>query len=95
MDAIGRAAELEKLDMLLTGLGQLFGPEALAGVVNVNEYVTRRAASLGVDTVGLIKTEEELMAEQQAQMTQMAAQQVAQQGTAAVIDQATQQPPQQ
>ena len=95
MDAIGRAAELEKLDMLLTGLGQLFGPEALAGVVNVNEYVTRRAASLGVDTAGLIKTEEELMAEQQAQMTQMAAQQVAQQGTAAVIDQATQQPPQQ
>ena len=81
--------------MLLTGLGQLFGPEALAGVVNVNEYVTRRAASLGVDTAGLIKTEEELMAEQQAQMTQMAAQQVTQQGTAAVIDQATQQPPQQ
>ena len=98
MDAIGRAAELEKLDMLLTGLGQLFGPEALAQVVNVNEYLTRRAASLGVNTAGLIKTEEELMAEQQAQMAQMAAQQVAAQGTEAVINQATQapqQPPQQ
>ena len=94
MDAIGRAAELEKLDMLLTGLGQLFGPQALAQVVNVNEYLSRRAASLGVNTVGLIKTEEELLAEQQAQMAQMAAQQVATQGTAAAIDQATQQPPQ-
>jgi hypothetical protein len=80
--------------MLLTGLGQLFGPESLAQVVNVNEYLSRRAASLGVNTAGLIKTEEELMAEQQAQMAQMAAQQVAQQGTSAVIDQATQQPPQ-
>ena len=95
MDAIGRAAELEKLDMLLAGLGQLFGPEALAQVVNVNEYLTRRAASLGVNTAGLIKTQEELMAEQQAQMAQMAAQEVAQQGTKAVVEQATQQPPQQ
>ncbi len=72
VDAIGRAAELEKLDTLLAGMGQLFGPEALAQYVNVNEYISRRATALGVPVAGLIKTPEELQQEQQQAMMQQA-----------------------
>ena len=43
--------------------------------VNVSEYLKRRAASLGLDTDGLIKTEQELAEQmQQEQMAQMMSQ---------------------
>lgn len=80
VDAIGRAAELEKLDTLLAGMGQLFGPEALAQYVNVNEYISRRATALGVPVEGLIKSEEELQQEQQQAMMQQAMMQGMQSG---------------
>ena len=80
VDAIGRAAELEKLDTLLAGMGQLFGPEALGQYVNVNEYISRRATALGVPVEGLIKTPEELQQEQQQAMMQQAMMQGMQSG---------------
>tara|TARA_R110002012_G_C11649007_1_gene611258 strand:- start:174 stop:1694 length:1521 start_codon:yes stop_codon:yes gene_type:complete len=80
VDAIGRAAELEKLDTLLAGMGQLFGPEALGQYVNVNEYISRRATALGVQVEGLIKTQEELQQEQQQAMMQQAMMQGMQRG---------------
>lgn len=72
VDAIGRAAELEKLDTLLAGMGQLFGPEALGQYIKVNEYISRRATALGVPVEGLVKTQEELQEEQQQAMQQQA-----------------------
>ena len=103
VDAIGRAAELEKLDTMLAGMGQLFGPEALGGMINVDEYLKRRATALGVETAGLVKTAEDRQAEQQQAMMQAAMQQAAmaggQSGGAAVAEQAvegmSQQPPDQ
>ena len=38
--------------------------------LNVNEYMSRLAASLGIDTEGLLKTEEQKQQEQQAMMKQ-------------------------
>ena len=47
------------------------GPEAVAQYVNVGEYFKRRAASLGIKTNGLVKSQEEMQAE--AQQMQQAA----------------------
>jgi len=80
VDAIGRAAELEKLDTMLLGMGQLFGPEALGSMVNIDEYLRRRATALGVQTDGLIKTAEQKQQEQQQAMMQQAMMQAAQSG---------------
>jgi len=90
LDAIGRAAELEKLDMMLAGLGNMFGPEALGQYVNIGNYLERRAASLGVDISGLIKDEEQLAAEQQAAMAQQAAATMATEGASAAVQSAVQ-----
>ena len=41
--------------------------------VNISEYMSRRAAALGIDTQGLIRSEEEMQAMmQQQQMASMA-----------------------
>lgn len=77
VDAIGRAAELEKLDTMLAGMGQMFGPEALGSMINVDEYLRRRATALGVQTDGLVKTAEQRQQEQQQAMMQQAMEQAA------------------
>ena len=68
IEALARGSDLNRLDFFLQGMAQTVGPEAIAQYVNLAEYIKRRATALGIDTQGLIKTEEELMAEmQQAQ----------------------------
>jgi hypothetical protein len=63
---------LQKLNTFFQQL-QPLGPEALATYMNVPEYIARIGASLGIDTKGLIKTQEQIDQEkQQALMTQMA-----------------------
>jgi hypothetical protein len=69
VDALGRGNDLTKLDTFLIGLQQVLGPEALLQYVNVSEYLNRRAAALGIDTDGLIKSDEDRMAEQQRSMS--------------------------
>jgi hypothetical protein len=63
VDALGRGNDLVKLDALLAGMAQIFGPQAIAQFVNPQEYLARRAAALGIDTKGLIKSPEEMAAE--------------------------------
>lgn len=76
IDALGRGNDLNRLDIFLGGIAQLVGPEALGNFLNLKEYLNRRAASLGIDTMGLIKTDEQLQQEaqmaQQQQLLQMA-----------------------
>tara|TARA_Y100001938_G_C7989402_1_gene378641 strand:- start:131 stop:964 length:834 start_codon:yes stop_codon:yes gene_type:complete len=68
IEALARGSDLNRLDFFLQGMAQTVGPEAIAQYVNLGEYIKRRATALGIDTQGLIKTEEELMMEmQQAQ----------------------------
>lgn len=81
IDALGRGHDLDKLDQFLGGVLQIFGPEAVAEYVNIGDYLKRRATSLGIDSKGLVKSEEEIQAErqqaeemhQQDQMSQMGA----------------------
>lgn len=83
IDALSRQSDLSKLDRLVAGLRDLYGPEALAAETNVGDYVKRRAAALAVDPTGLIKTPEQKQQEAQERM-QM---QLMQQGTPNMINQ--------
>ena len=75
VEALGRGNDLNKLDMFIAGANQIVGPEAVQQYLNVSDYFTRRATSLGIETEGLIKTEEEVaQASQQAQMQALASQ---------------------
>ena len=70
---MGRGSDLNRLDLYLAGIAQTLGPQAIQEYINVSEYLSRRAASLGIDRKGLVRTEEELATmRQQAQMAQMA-----------------------
>jgi hypothetical protein len=88
VEALGRGHDLQKLDMFLAGAAQVVGPEAVAQFVNVGEYFKRRATSLGIKTVGLVKSEEQMAQEaQQAQMMQMT-EKLGPSGIKAISDQA-------
>tara|TARA_R110000822_G_scaffold36254_4_gene102109 strand:- start:13089 stop:14717 length:1629 start_codon:yes stop_codon:yes gene_type:complete len=72
IEALGRGNDLNKLDTFMEAVMQI--PEATSRV-NWADYMTRRATALGIDTEGLIKTDEQVQQEQQqAQMMQMAQQ---------------------
>jgi hypothetical protein len=66
--ALGRNADMQKLDSFAAGLSELFGPEAVAERLNFNGYATRKAAALGIDTDGLLRSEQEVQAEREQKM---------------------------
>ncbi len=75
IEALGRGQDLNKLDSFIAGIGQVLGPEVLQQYIDVSEYLKRRAASLGIDTEGLVKSEEDLQEQAaQAQQQQMMSQ---------------------
>jgi hypothetical protein len=76
VEALGRGNDLQKLDLFLAGAAQVVGAQAVASHVNVTEYFKRRATALGIKTGGLVKTQEDLMMEQE-QMAQAAQQEQA------------------
>ena len=73
--AVGRGNDLEKVVRFVTTVGQTMGPEALQTFVNPSELIKRLAYSLGIDTLGLVKTEDQLAAEQQQAQQQAMIQQ--------------------
>lgn len=73
--AVGRGNDLEKTARFMQILQQTIGPEGIANYVNPSELIKRLASSMGMDVLGLVKTEEELAAEQQQQQEMMLAQQ--------------------
>lgn len=68
IDALGRGNDLNRLDLYLQGIGQLLGPQMIQQYIDVREYLNRRAAALGIETAGLVKSEEQLQVEQQQAM---------------------------
>jgi hypothetical protein len=56
-------------------LQQTLGPEGIATYVNPSELIKRLASSMGMDVLGLVKSEDELAAEQQQQQQMAMAQQ--------------------
>ena len=70
VEALGRGEDLNKLGLFLQQLAPL-GPQVLQEI-NVPDYIDRLASSLGIDTEGLIKSEEQKQAEMEAAQNQQA-----------------------
>jgi len=97
MEALGRTADLQKLDMFIQSSGQTLGAEVIAKFLNVDEYFKRRAAALQIDTKGLINTQADVEKKaQQEQMMQMAQAAIpnAVSGITSAMSQPTEAPPQ-
>lgn len=77
IQALGRGHDRMKLDSFLTGLAQTLGPEVVGRYVNLGEAIKRRAIADGIDTQGLIKTEDQIAQESRQQQMQAMAQNVA------------------
>lgn len=76
--AVGRGNDLEQTARFMSILQQTLGPEGITTYVNSSELIKRLAAAMGLDIIGLVKTEDELAAEQQqAQQMAMAQQAIA------------------
>ena len=84
IDALGRGNDLSRLDLYLQGIAQILGPGGLQQYIDFREYMNRRAASLGIDTKGLVKTEQQMQMEQQQAQQQQMMQQLAPQAGQAV-----------
>ena len=77
MEALGRGQDLNKLSQLLQML-QPLGPEILQRELNIDDYIDRLGASLGIDTSGLISSAEQKEQEAQAEQQMMQQQQMMQ-----------------
>jgi Autographiviridae portal protein len=70
--ALGRTADLQKLDALVAGVQQMVGQEPISEYLNTGELIKRRATALGIDSTGLVRSEEEVnQNKQQANLRQM------------------------
>ena len=83
MEALGRGQDLNKLSQLLQMLAPL-GNEVIARELNVDDYIDRLGASLGIDTNGLVKSVEQKAQEQQQMQQQQQQQMMAQMAEKAV-----------
>lgn len=62
LEALGRLGDLARLDSLISGVAQIFGPEAVSRYVNPGAYILRRAAAVGIDIEGVVRTDDEVEA---------------------------------
>ena len=70
VNAIGRGADAEALLQFLTTISQTMGPEAIQQYVNPEEAIKRLAAAQGIDVLNLVKSMQEIQAEQQQAVEQ-------------------------
>ena len=66
LQGLGRGNDRNKLIEFIGTVAQALGPDVMRQYVNVDEAVKRLATSIGIDTANLVKTQEEIQAEQQA-----------------------------
>jgi hypothetical protein len=88
LDGLGRSSDLMKLDLLLQGAGEIFGPQGVTEYTNIGSYLKRRAAALGIDIGGIVRTEQEVQATRQAAQQQAMLQKTAPAGIKAMSDNA-------
>jgi len=77
IEALGRGNDLQKLREFIGEIGNLaqINPQVVQSL-NTQDLINRIATGLGIDTEGLLKSQEELMAEQEAQQEQAQQQQM-------------------
>ena len=73
INALGRGQDRDALTQFLTVLAQTLGPEAIGQFINTDEVIKRFAAAQGIDVLNLVKSMQELQAEQQQAMAQQQA----------------------
>jgi hypothetical protein len=85
VEALGRGNDLQKLREFVAEVANLaqVNPQ-IVQTLNTQDLIKRIATGLGIDTEGLIKSEEELMAEQEEMADQMQNQQIMQMAEKAV-----------
>ena len=72
IQGLGRGNDRNKLIEFIGTVAQALGPDVMRQFVNVDEAVKRLATSIGIDTNNLIKSQEQIAAEQQqAQQQQL------------------------
>ena len=90
VNALGRGQDRESLTQFIGTVAQTMGPEALMKFIDPSEYIKRLAAAQGIDTLNLIKTDEQLQqetqAQQQAQQAQALTEQAGQMASAPMMD---------
>lgn len=73
LEAIGRGHDLRNLQAFVKEIVGVLGPEIALKYLNPSELIQRSAAAYGIDTAGLVATEEEIQqAEQKQMLMQMA-----------------------
>ena len=70
INALGRGQDRESLGMFLQVIAQTMGPEAIQQFINPDEVIKRLAAASGIDVLNLVKSMDEMQAEQQQAMQQ-------------------------
>ena len=65
INALGRGQDAESLARFLGTIAQTIGPEAIQQYVQMGEVVKRLAAASGIETLNLVRSDEEVQAEQQ------------------------------
>mgnify|MGYP001200833582 FL=1 len=70
LNGVGRGQDKQSLIEFLQTIAQGMGPEALSQYVVPTEFMARLAAASGIDTVGLIKTQQQIQSEQEAAQKQ-------------------------
>ena len=64
---------IEIINSIFTTLNGVLGAEAIGQFVNVTEAISRLAIADGIETKGLIRTQEDIQAEAEAQQEQQLA----------------------
>jgi hypothetical protein len=70
INAIGRGQDRESLGAFLMTIAQTMGPQAIQTYVNPEEVIKRLAAAQGIDVLNLVRSMQEVQAEQAAAMQQ-------------------------
>lgn len=70
MDAMGRSMDGQTLKDFMQDVATTFGPDNAALYINVSEGITRLATARGIDTEGLVNSQEDVQAKQQQQQLQ-------------------------
>ena len=70
INALGRGQDAESLARFLGTIAQTIGPEAVQQYVQLGEVVKRLAAAQGIETLNLVRSDEEIQNERQQQQQQ-------------------------
>ena len=75
LEALGRASDRLRLLQFMSDLAGTLGAEVLAQHINLDDAIKKFAVANGVDTQGLLKSQEQIQQEQQQAQAQQFAQQ--------------------